>query len=205
MGGHHHGRQGTVHHIRPVWWAIQSDRWQGRQGSDNVEDRRGSGTTRAVGGIGIGVIIIAILTQLMGGDGCAVIQQQAAQQGRTQTQQTQYQAETALDNIMGMDVFFHTGRADQDEQVLDMSVEAAEEAFGEDLPDVALELLSGEFLATGKEMTDRALEILKAAIEGDDERLVKLVKNGMLEALSESAELRTHRALSIPFVDNYKS
>ena len=67
-------------------------RWQGRQGSDNVEDRRGSGTTKAVGGIGIGVIIIAIITQLMGGDGCAIIQQQVAQQSQTQqTQQTQTQ------------------------------------------------------------------------------------------------------------------
>ena len=79
---------------------------------------------------------------------------------------------------------------DQEEQVLCLSVDAAEEAFGEELPDVALELLSGEFLSTGKEMTDRALEILKAAIEGDDEKLVRLVKTGMLEALSESAELR---------------
>ena len=53
-------------------------RWQGRQGSDNVEDRRGGGRTRAVGGISIGVIIIAVITQLLGGDGCAVLQQQAA-------------------------------------------------------------------------------------------------------------------------------
>ncbi|MFK7774033.1 MAG: neutral zinc metallopeptidase [Saprospiraceae bacterium] len=69
-------------------------RWQGRQGSDNVEDRRGGGGgTRAVGGIGIGVIIMAIIIQLLGGDGCAVIQQAAVQQPQTQQTQTQTSAE----------------------------------------------------------------------------------------------------------------
>ena len=69
-------------------------RWQGRQGSDNVEDRRGGGgTTRAVGGIGIGVIVMAIIIQLLGGDGCAVIQQAAVQQPQTQQTQTQTSAE----------------------------------------------------------------------------------------------------------------
>lgn len=69
-------------------------RWQGRQGSDNVEDRRGSsGGSRAAGGIGIGVIIMAIIIQLLGGDGCAVIQQAAVQQPQTQQTQTQTSAE----------------------------------------------------------------------------------------------------------------
>ncbi|MFK8007318.1 MAG: neutral zinc metallopeptidase [Saprospiraceae bacterium] len=69
-------------------------RWQGRQGSDNVEDRRGGGGgSRAAGGIGIGVIIMAIIIQLLGGDGCAVIQQAAVQQPQTQQTQTQTSAE----------------------------------------------------------------------------------------------------------------
>ncbi len=60
-------------------------RWQGRQGSKNVEDvRGGSGTSRAVGGIGVGVIVMAIIIQLLGGDGCAVIQQAATSQPQTQ-------------------------------------------------------------------------------------------------------------------------
>jgi predicted metalloprotease len=68
-------------------------RWQGRQGSDNVEDRRSGGGTKAVGGIGIGVILMAIIVQLLGGDGCAVIQQAAVQQPQTQQTQTQTSAE----------------------------------------------------------------------------------------------------------------
>jgi predicted metalloprotease len=69
-------------------------RWQGRQGSDNVEDRRsGGGGTRAVGGIGIGVIIMAIIVQLLGGDGFAIIKQAAVQQPQTQQNQTQTSAE----------------------------------------------------------------------------------------------------------------
>lgn len=44
-------------------------KWQGRQGSDNIEDRRGmsSGKRVAVGG-GIGTIVIAIIVLLLGGD-----------------------------------------------------------------------------------------------------------------------------------------
>lgn len=43
-------------------------KWQGRQGSDNVEDRRGmSGGKMALGG-GIGTIVIVLLVLLLGGD-----------------------------------------------------------------------------------------------------------------------------------------
>ena len=73
-------------------------RWQGRKGSDNVEDARGSsGTSRAVGGVGVGVIIMAIIIQLLGGDGCAVIQQAAVNQ--PQTQQTQHQSSEEEDGL----------------------------------------------------------------------------------------------------------
>lgn len=68
-------------------------RWEGREGSKNVEDRRGSGGSRAVGGIGIGVIVIAIIVQLLGGDGCAVIQQAAVNQPQTQQAPQQTSAE----------------------------------------------------------------------------------------------------------------
>ena len=49
-------------------------RWQGRQGSQNVEDRRGGRMKRA-GGIGIGTIIIAIIAYLLGADPSALMQQ----------------------------------------------------------------------------------------------------------------------------------
>jgi uncharacterized protein len=43
-------------------------KWQGRQGSDNVEDRRRmSGKGMAIGG-GLGTIVIAIIVMLLGGD-----------------------------------------------------------------------------------------------------------------------------------------
>ncbi len=43
-------------------------KWQGRQRSDNVEDRRGmSGGKIALGG-GIGTVVIVIIVLLLGGD-----------------------------------------------------------------------------------------------------------------------------------------
>ncbi len=50
-------------------------KWQGRRGSSNVEDRRGTSTgTKVVGG-GIGTIVIVLLVYLLGGDPSAVIEQ----------------------------------------------------------------------------------------------------------------------------------
>ncbi|HFC00554.1 MAG TPA: metalloprotease, partial [Phaeodactylibacter sp.] len=73
-------------------------RWQGKKGSDNVEDRRSGGsTTRTVGGIGIGVIIMAIIVQLLGGDGCSIIQQAVVNQ--PQTQQAPHQTSEAEDEL----------------------------------------------------------------------------------------------------------
>ena len=45
-------------------------RWQGRQGSKNIEDRRGnkSNMKRVGGGIGIGTILLIIATLIFGGD-----------------------------------------------------------------------------------------------------------------------------------------
>jgi len=54
-------------------------RWKGRQGSSNVEDRRGGGGggRRAGAGIGLGTIIIAIIIAVLGGDPMAFLQQQS--------------------------------------------------------------------------------------------------------------------------------
>ena len=57
-------------------------RWQGRQGSGNVEDRRGSGGGSSFGGmgggmgkagLGIGGVIIVIIVMLLGGDPSAIL------------------------------------------------------------------------------------------------------------------------------------
>ena len=42
-------------------------RWQGRRASENVEDRRRSRAPMAVGG-GLGVIVLALVVALLGGD-----------------------------------------------------------------------------------------------------------------------------------------
>jgi len=49
-------------------------KWQGRRGSQNVEDRRGMSTgTKVVGG-GIGTLVIVLLVYLLGGDPSAILQ-----------------------------------------------------------------------------------------------------------------------------------
>ena len=49
-------------------------RWRGRQGSDNVEDRRGlSGGRIALGG-GLGGIVLLVVFVLMGGDPIQLLQ-----------------------------------------------------------------------------------------------------------------------------------
>jgi len=50
-------------------------RWQGREKSKNVEDRRGmSGGTRAAGGLGIGAIIIVIIAYFLGIDATGLLE-----------------------------------------------------------------------------------------------------------------------------------
>ncbi len=53
-------------------------RWRGRRQSENVQDRRGMGGRTVVGG-GLGMLVIAIIIGLLGGDPRQVMQQ--AQQG----------------------------------------------------------------------------------------------------------------------------
>ncbi len=50
-------------------------KWQGRQGSDNVEDRRGMSTGKMAIGGGIGTIVIVLLVLLLGGDPSALLNQ----------------------------------------------------------------------------------------------------------------------------------
>jgi len=54
-------------------------KWKGRRQSDNVQDRRGNRAPAVVGG-GIGVLILALVVGLLGGDPRRVIQQAQAPQ-----------------------------------------------------------------------------------------------------------------------------
>lgn len=58
--------------------------WKGRKQSDNFEDRRGGGGGKVVGG-GIGVLVIALIVYLLGGDPSQVLQQAG---GLQQTQES---------------------------------------------------------------------------------------------------------------------
>jgi uncharacterized protein len=62
-------------------------RWQGRQGSRNVQDRRGMGAPMAVGGGIIGVIVL-LVNALLGGE-VDLSQFEAPQQGRQMTVEQQ--------------------------------------------------------------------------------------------------------------------
>lgn len=50
-------------------------KWQGRRGSDNIEDRRRMSAGRAVGGGGVGLVLVALIVWALGGDPIAVLQQ----------------------------------------------------------------------------------------------------------------------------------
>ncbi len=57
-------------------------RWQGRQQSTNVEDRRAAGGPRmAMGGGGVGLLVIALIVWLLGGNPLAVLNQGAGRGG----------------------------------------------------------------------------------------------------------------------------
>ncbi|MCL4116879.1 UNVERIFIED_CONTAM: hypothetical protein GTU68_060630 [Idotea baltica] len=61
-------------------------RWEGRQGSKNIEDRRGNKSTmkRVGGGIGIGTILLIIATIIFGGDPSEILSGVQQQQGQVQ-------------------------------------------------------------------------------------------------------------------------
>ncbi len=57
-------------------------RWQGREQSDNVEDRRSQGGPRmAMGGGGLGILVLALIVWLLGGNPMALLNQAARQGG----------------------------------------------------------------------------------------------------------------------------
>lgn len=61
-------------------------KWQGRRGSDNIEDRRRmGGGGRMVGGGGLGLVAVALIVWALGGDPIAVLQQGLSQGGQTQS------------------------------------------------------------------------------------------------------------------------
>lgn len=63
-------------------------RWQDGEESSNVEDRRGQKSALPIAGGGIGIVLIAIIYSLMGGDPNKVLEAgQAMGQGQGQTQQ----------------------------------------------------------------------------------------------------------------------
>jgi len=65
-------------------------KWQGRQGSDNVEDRRGMSRGKMAIGGGIGTIVIALIVLLLGGDPSQLLN---TMQNGTETEQVQTTAE----------------------------------------------------------------------------------------------------------------
>ncbi|MCA9189178.1 MAG: neutral zinc metallopeptidase [Pirellulaceae bacterium] len=62
-------------------------RWKGREQSKNIEDRRGMRTGMAVGGGGLGLIILMVIATLLGADPRRLMQQ--AQNAQQQQQQVQ--------------------------------------------------------------------------------------------------------------------
>lgn len=62
-------------------------KWQGRQGSDNIEDRRGMRTGHMVLGGGIGTIVIVIIVLLLGGDPSQLLNTMQQDNSDKQTEQ----------------------------------------------------------------------------------------------------------------------
>lgn len=60
-------------------------KWQGRQGSGNVEDRRGMSTGKMVAGGGIGTIAIALIVLLLGGDPSQILNNMGGSETETVT------------------------------------------------------------------------------------------------------------------------
>lgn len=54
-------------------------RWQGRKGSQNIEDRRGGRAARTGGGVGIGVLLIVVIGWLLGVDATFLLNQQSSE------------------------------------------------------------------------------------------------------------------------------
>jgi uncharacterized protein len=73
-------------------------KWQGRQGSGNIEDRRGMRPGRVAIGGGLGTIVIALIVLLLGGDPSSLLhslQQGGKPEGSTQVVTTREENEMA--------------------------------------------------------------------------------------------------------------
>ncbi|RMG83107.1 MAG: metalloprotease [Bacteroidetes bacterium] len=67
-------------------------RWQGRKGSQNIEDRRGGRAKKVGAGLGIGSILIIVLALFMGEDPSRILQQVQGGQMNTPATETTTQA-----------------------------------------------------------------------------------------------------------------
>ena len=70
-------------------------KWKGRQGSDNVEDRRGMSTGRLAIGGGIGTIVIVLIVLLLGGDPSSLLNNMGGSSGTEQYQPSAEEEELA--------------------------------------------------------------------------------------------------------------
>ena len=80
-------------------------RWQGREGSRNVEDRRGRNMKRVGGGIGIGTILVVIMALLFGDDPGRVlgsVLNQAGQKQAPTSSNQQYQPSAQEEELAQM-------------------------------------------------------------------------------------------------------
>jgi len=70
-------------------------KWRGRQGSDNVEDRRGMSPGRMAVGGGIGTIVIVLIVLLLGGDPSSLLNNMGSGAATEQYQPTAEEEELA--------------------------------------------------------------------------------------------------------------
>jgi uncharacterized protein len=63
-------------------------RWEGRRGSENVEDRRGQGGGAKVMGGGLGMLVLVLVVWIMGGDPLPLLKDMTRQQGGAAHTQT---------------------------------------------------------------------------------------------------------------------
>lgn len=76
-------------------------RWRDRRGSQNVEDRRGSGFARKAGGGGIGVIVLALVAMYFGVDPSIILNQGGSMLGGSGTDAVQYQPTAEEEELAG--------------------------------------------------------------------------------------------------------
>jgi uncharacterized protein len=93
-------------------------RWRGQQGSSNIEDRRGRGGGIALGGGGLGVLVLAAIVCLLGGDPRQLLE--------GVPQETQVQQPSAANNA-----------PDDQREFASVVLRSTEKVFGQILPQQA--------------------------------------------------------------------